>query len=134
MDWQGSFPFVKTEWWPGQLQPMPGILAFYTLCDGTCLQDLELRRQDEVYLDALGAARIANPDTAGDFCRHFTTADVPTLIDVVNDVRQRVWARQCPSARKVDSLGNGVQDIPQSLPADALPAGTHRPPLSRRRE
>jgi hypothetical protein len=25
------------------------------LCDGTCLQDLELRRQDEVYLDALGA-------------------------------------------------------------------------------
>ena len=28
-------------------------LAYNALCDGTCLQDLELRRQDEVYLDAL---------------------------------------------------------------------------------
>jgi hypothetical protein len=26
-------------------------LAYNALCDGTCLQDLEQRRQDEVYLD-----------------------------------------------------------------------------------
>jgi Transposase DDE domain group 1 len=69
-------------------------LAYNALCDGTCLQDLELRRQDEVYLDALGARRIPDPTTAGDFCRRFGAADVHTLIDVINSVRPRVWARQ----------------------------------------
>ena len=29
-------------------------------------------RNDEVYLDALGAERIPDPTTAGDFCRRFT--------------------------------------------------------------
>ena len=28
-------------------------IAYNVLCGGTCLQDIELRRQDEVYLDAL---------------------------------------------------------------------------------
>jgi hypothetical protein len=69
-------------------------LAYNALCDGTCLQDLELRRQDEVYLDALGARRIPDPTTAGDFCRRFSAADVHTLIDAINSVRPRVWARQ----------------------------------------
>jgi Transposase DDE domain group 1 len=69
-------------------------LAYNALCDGTCLQDLELRRNDEVYLDALGARRIPDPTTAGDFCRRFHAGHVNTLIDIFNDVRQRVWARQ----------------------------------------
>jgi hypothetical protein len=69
-------------------------LAYNALCDGTCLQDLELRRQDEVYLDALGARRIPDPTTAGDFCRRFQAKDVHALIDIANEVRQRVWARQ----------------------------------------
>jgi hypothetical protein len=69
-------------------------LVYNALCDGTCLQDLESRRQDEVYLDALGARRIPDPTTAGDFCRRFRAADVHTLIDIGNQVRQRVWARQ----------------------------------------
>ena len=69
-------------------------LAYNALCDGTCLQDIELRRQDEVYLDALGAQRIPDPTTAGDFCRRFGAADVYTLIDLINKARLRVWARQ----------------------------------------
>jgi hypothetical protein len=69
-------------------------LAYNALCDGTCLQDLELRRQDEVYLDALDAQRIPDPTTAGDFCRRFSAADVDTLIDIFNSVRPRIWARQ----------------------------------------
>lgn len=68
--------------------------AYNALCDGTCLQDLELRRQDEVYLDALGTRRIPDPTTAGDFCRRFKEADVRTLLDVFHGVRKRVWARQ----------------------------------------
>jgi Transposase DDE domain group 1 len=69
-------------------------LAYNPLCGGTCLQDLELLRQDEIHLDALGAQRIPDPTTAGDFCRRFQAADVYTLLDVYNDVRKRVWARQ----------------------------------------
>jgi hypothetical protein len=72
-------------------------LAYNALCDGTCLQDLELRRNDEVYLDALGAPRIPDPTTAGDFCRRFRAEDVHTLIDIFNDVRVGVWQRQPPS-------------------------------------
>jgi len=72
-------------------------IAYNALCDGTCLQDLELRRNDEVYLDSLGARRIPDPTTAGDFCRRFQAYHVHTLIDIFNDVRQRVWARQGPS-------------------------------------
>ncbi len=49
-------------------------IAYNVLCGGTCLQDIELRRQDEVYLDALGAQRIPDPTTAGDFCRRFDEA------------------------------------------------------------
>ena len=32
-------------------------LAYNALCDGDCLEDIELRRNDEVFLDALGARR-----------------------------------------------------------------------------
>jgi hypothetical protein len=69
-------------------------LAYNALCGGTCLEDLELRRQDEALLDALGARRIPDPTTAGDFCRRFHSHHVQTLQDVFNDARRQVWARQ----------------------------------------
>jgi hypothetical protein len=68
--------------------------AYNALCGGTCLQDIELLRNDEVFLDALGARRIPDPTTAGDFCRRFTESSVQTLQDIFNDVRIKVWARQ----------------------------------------
>ncbi len=67
---------------------------YNALCDGTCLQDLELRRHDEVFLDALGARRIPDPTTAGDFCRRFDEASIRLLQDIVHDVRLGVWAKQ----------------------------------------
>jgi hypothetical protein len=60
-------------------------LAYNALCDGTCIQDLELRRNDEVFLDALGARRLPDPTTAGDFCRRFQADQVHTLIDIFTD-------------------------------------------------
>ena len=42
-------------------------IAYNALCDGHCLQDLELRRQDEAYLNAVDAPRVPDPTTAGDF-------------------------------------------------------------------
>jgi hypothetical protein len=68
--------------------------AYNAFCEGTCLQDIELRRNDEVFLDALGARRIPDPTTAGDFCRRFRENDVRTLLDVFHDTRIRVWSRQ----------------------------------------
>src|SRR5262245_12887492 len=68
--------------------------AYNALCDGTCLQDLELRRQDEVFLDALGARRLPDPTTAGDFCRRFDEASIRLLQGIVQDVRLGVWAEQ----------------------------------------
>ena len=68
--------------------------AYHALCDGTCLQDLELRRQDEAFLDALGARRIPDPTTAGDFCRRLDEASIRLLQDIVHDVRIGVWAEQ----------------------------------------
>jgi hypothetical protein len=68
--------------------------AYNALCDGVCLQDIELRRNDAVFLDALGARRIPDPTTAGDFCRRFAPADVERLLGICDDVRLRVWAQQ----------------------------------------
>jgi len=67
---------------------------YNALADGTCLQDLELRRQDEVFLDALGARRLPDPTTAGDFCRRFDETSIRLLQDIVHDVRIGVWAEQ----------------------------------------
>jgi len=69
-------------------------IAYNALCGGTCLQDLELRRNDENFLDALGTRRIPDPTTAGDFCRRFGENDIETLMDILNDVRRGVWAQQ----------------------------------------
>ena len=71
-------------------------IAYNALNGGTCLEDIELRRQDEVYLDALGAQRIPDPTTAGDFCRRFGKADIEQLMDSINETRLKVWKQQGP--------------------------------------
>lgn len=68
--------------------------AYNALCNGVCLQDIELRRNDVNHLNALGTPSIPDPTTAGDFCRRFQAMDVESLIDAINDARRRVWAEQ----------------------------------------
>jgi hypothetical protein len=72
-------------------------IAFNALCGGTCLDDLELLRNDEAYMDALGTQRIPDPTTAGDFCRRFGRSDLQDLMDAINQARLRVWKQQPPS-------------------------------------
>jgi len=69
-------------------------MAYNILSGGTCLEDIELRRNDEVYLDALGAKRIPDPTTEGDFCRRFSETDIQILMNTINDVRPGVWQQQ----------------------------------------
>jgi hypothetical protein len=69
-------------------------IAFGVLAGGTCLDHLELRRNDEAYLDALGARRIPDPTTAGDFCRRFSQFQLLQLMQALNAARRKVWAQQ----------------------------------------
>jgi hypothetical protein len=69
-------------------------IAYNLLAGGSRLEHLEVRRNDEVYLDALGAERIPDPTTAGDFCRRFAEADVERLMDTFNGARIRAWKEQ----------------------------------------
>jgi len=75
-------------------------VAYNILAGGTCLEDLETLRQDEAFLDALGAKRIPDPTTAGDFCRRFTQADVWSLMDAINRTRLNLWKLQPPEFLK----------------------------------
>jgi hypothetical protein len=74
-------------------------LAYNALCDGTCVDDIELRRNDEVLLDAMGARRISDPTTARDFCRRFQGGHIQLLQDIFDEARRNVWAQQPPFAR-----------------------------------
>jgi hypothetical protein len=68
--------------------------AINGLCNATCLQDMELRRNDEVFLDSIGADAIPDPTTAGDFCRRFDESALRDLHNAIDDARLNVWKRQ----------------------------------------
>jgi len=69
-------------------------IAYNILAGGTCLEDLELLRTNEHYLNGLGAEAIPDPTTAGDFCRRFDGAHVEGLMETINEVRLGVWRQQ----------------------------------------
>jgi len=83
-------------------------IAYVMMAGGTKLEDLELLREDEAYMDLLGAARIPDPTTAGDFLRRFSALDVIALMDAVNGIRVPLWKRQPREFRRraiIDSDG-----------------------------
>ncbi|MBX6314988.1 MAG: transposase [Isosphaeraceae bacterium] len=87
--------------------------AYNALCHGSCLDDIELRRNDLVFLDVLGADRIPDPTTtAGDFCRRFTPEEVEILQDLFDQTRLKVWQKQPP-----DFFAEAVLDVDGTLVA-----------------
>lgn len=68
-------------------------IALNILCGGRVLDDIEVRRNDLVFLDALGARALFDPTTAGDYCRRFDSEAVLRLMMIVNDVRVDRWRR-----------------------------------------
>jgi hypothetical protein len=79
-------------------------LAYSALAGGVCLDDIERLRNDATYLDALGAARIPDPTTAGDFVRRFREEDVLTLMECVNAVRPKLWDRRLTRAERFEAV------------------------------
>jgi hypothetical protein len=68
-------------------------LTYNALVGGMRLEDIELRRNDEVFMDAIGAQRIPDPTTAGDFTRRFESKHNVLLMDSINAARERVWSK-----------------------------------------
>ena len=87
-------------------------VAYNALCGGQTLDDIELRRNDEAYLDTLGATAIPDPTTTGDFCRRFAGEQVESLMDIINQARLNVWACQGPkfveTTARIDADGSLV--------------------------
>jgi len=69
-------------------------LTYNILAGGQHLEDIELRRNDEVFLNGLGAERIPDPTTAGDFTRRFSPEKILTLQECINRSRLAVWKVQ----------------------------------------
>lgn len=69
-------------------------LTYNLLAGGQRIEDIEQRRQDEVFLNGLGAERIPDPTTAGDFTRRFSVEDIVTLQECINRRRLAVWKVQ----------------------------------------
>jgi hypothetical protein len=75
-------------------------IAYNLMAGGTKLEDLEVLRQDEGYMDLLGAERIPDPTTAGDFVRRLGARDVERLMDLTNETRVQVWRDQPEDFRR----------------------------------
>lgn len=89
-------------------------IAYNSLIGGTCLEDIELRRNDENHLDALDTESIPDPTTAGDFCRRFERVDIDGLMDAFNDIRRDVWTNQSDDFLKeaiIDVDGTSVATL-----------------------
>ena len=68
-------------------------MAYNIMCGGRTLDDIEARRQDEAYMNALGAVRVPDPTTAGDFLRRFDRGHIDALSEAINTARVRVWKK-----------------------------------------
>lgn len=75
-------------------------IAYSYLAGGRSLQDLDLLREDEALMNMLGAERLPDPTTAGDFLRRFTPKEIDALQDLLNEKRVGIWQAQAPSFRR----------------------------------
>jgi hypothetical protein len=85
-------------------------IALNLICGGEVLEDIELRRNDAAFLDALGARAIPDPTTAGDYLRRFDETAVWRLMHAINDVRVGVWRRSgvARGTARIDADGSIV--------------------------
>jgi hypothetical protein len=59
-----------------------------------------LLRQNEAWLNALGAEIIPDPTTAGDFLRRFKEQDIIDLMEAINTTRKLIWNKQSKDFHK----------------------------------
>ena len=79
-------------------------VAYNAMCGGQTLQEIEVRRNDEHYLNSIGAERIPDPTTSGDFCRRMNEQSIDDLQDAIDHVRLRVWKEQDSDFKKIATI------------------------------
>ena len=76
-------------------------LAYTLYADGTCLEDQAALQGSEAVRRMVGACRIPDPTTAGDFLRRFRAAqDVEQLSGVTDEVQEAVWSKLARHVRR----------------------------------
>ncbi len=81
---------------------------------GTCIEDIADLQTSEPVRRMLGAERIPDPTTAGDFLRRFTADDVHALDHVIDQAQERVWKRRYgkkKAARAIVDLDSCVRPV-----------------------
>jgi hypothetical protein len=66
---------------------------------GTCIEDIGHLQHSDAVKHLLGACRIPDPTTAGDFLRRFNPSNRRAFQQVIDRGREKVW-RRMPNARK----------------------------------
>jgi Transposase DDE domain group 1 len=76
-------------------------LAYTLYADGKCLEDQAALQGSEAVTRLVGACRIPDPTTAGDFLRRFkTTQSVEQLSSVIDEVQEAVWSKLARTVRR----------------------------------
>lgn len=60
-------------------------------CGATCLDDLELLREDEAYKRLLNVSSVTSPCTMGDFLRRFRRSDINELKSALWSIQHQAW-------------------------------------------
>jgi hypothetical protein len=69
-------------------------IAYNVMCGGTSLEDIEKLRNNETYMNCLGADRIPDPTTEGDYLRRYDRESIIELQEAINESRVKVWMMQ----------------------------------------
>ena len=76
-------------------------LAYTLYADGTCLEDQAVLQGSEAVRRLVGACRIPDPTTAGDFLRRFRSVqDIEQLSGVIDEVEEAVWSKLSRKVRR----------------------------------
>jgi hypothetical protein len=103
-------------------------IALNLLCGGEVLDDIEIRRNDRTFLDALGARAIPDPTTAGDYLRRLDEMAVWRLMHAVNHVRVGVWQRAGIAQDRTPQARIRRTRVPPSRPRRIWRTRTSNPP------
>jgi hypothetical protein len=90
-------------------------IPYNILCGGQRLEYIEVRRNNEVFLNALGTESIPDPMTAGDFCRRFNERSIENMMEAINKSRLTFRPKQpkwfTRQTARIDANGSIVETL-----------------------
>lgn len=74
--------------------------AYNIFAGGDCIEDIASLQESEAFKRLVGASRVPDPTTAGDFLRRFTGFSLGVVDGVLDEMRSKVWKAMPRSLRK----------------------------------